>query len=480
VLPYQVLAEALKKLGKENELLDRLQKLYEADLTNVPLSYFVAAEYLKAGRVDLAEPIYTALASRGGNLLTNQALAEIYRKQRRPDKLLALMGKVTAAAGTLESLGPEAKLLVSDAALFRALLEAGRKKAGAAPALGDYAEFLSLGVLAQEQKQYDTADEFFELALKADPSKAAEVLLGWGVGDLADERPVQAAKIFRRGIDDKVLPSDDPVFHFYLAGALAAEDPVDAAKLDSALASARTAARLKPDSARYAVRVPWILARARRYDEARDGYEKLLEKFAGDRSAGSKGKTAPLGPPEGGTPNKKPPEGGTPNEDEPESLETSLALREARLELSGVCVTLGRMDEAEERLEEVLDEFPDDPEADNDLGFLWADQNKHLERALPMIRVAVADQPDNRAFRDSLGWVYFRLGRYSEAIAELEKAIDEKQPDATILDHLGDAYQKAGNMDKATAAWRRAKTAYDKDKEPEKAKKMEEKTKAVR
>jgi tetratricopeptide (TPR) repeat protein len=469
VLPYQTLADALKKLGKENELLDRLQKLYEADLTNSPLSYFLAAEYLKAGKLELAEPIYTALSSRGANLLTDQPLAEIYRKEHRPDKLLALLGKVTAATGTLETLGPEAKLLTSDAALFRSLVEAGRKKGGAAPARGDYAEFLSLGILAQERKQYDTADEFFELAVKADPSKAAEVLLAWGVGNLAEERPAQAAKIFQRGIDSQVMPGGNPVFHFYLSGALAAEEAADAVKLDAALASARTAARLKPDSARFAARPPWILFRARRYQESLAAYEKLLEKFGGARSAGLSRN--------GG---EKPPEGGTANASEPESLETSLVLREVRLELSGVCVAVGRMDEAEERLEEVLDEFPDDVEAENDLGFLWADQNKHLQRALTMVRAAVAAQPDNRAYRDSLGWVYYRLGRYGAAIVELEKALDEKQPDGTILDHLGDAYQKAGKMDRAVAAWRRAKAAYEKDKEPEKARKVDQKTKTVR
>ena len=62
-VPYEVLADALKKLGKEGELLDRLQKLYEADLTNVPLNYFLAAEYLKAGKLDLAEPMYRALSA---------------------------------------------------------------------------------------------------------------------------------------------------------------------------------------------------------------------------------------------------------------------------------------------------------------------------------------------------------------------------------------------------------------------------------
>ena len=61
-----------------------------------------------------------------------------------------------------------------------------------------------------------------------------------------------------------------------------------------------------------------------------------------------------------------------------------------------------------------------------------------------MIRQAVAAEPDNSAYRDSLGWVYYRLGRFPEAVVELEKAAADKSPTAEVLEHLGDAYAKAG------------------------------------
>ncbi len=143
--------------------------------------------------------------------------------------------------------------------------------------------------------------------------------------------------------------------------------------------------------------------------------------------------------------------------------------------MSALDVIRGRLDEAEEWLEQVLDEYPGDVEADNDLGFLWADENKHLDRALKMIVAAVAAEPENRAYRDSLGWIFYRLGRLPEAVAELEKAVDDKQPDGTVLDHLGDAYEKLGRHGQAIAAWRRAKAALEKDQETEKAQKVAEK-----
>ena len=113
----------------------------------------------------------------------------------------------------------------------------------------------------------------------------------------------------------------------------------------------------------------------------------------------------------------------------------------------------------------MLDEYPEDAAALNELGYLWADQGVHLDRALEMIRKAVAAEPDNAAYRDSLGWVLYRLGRGEEAVAELQKAAAGKDPDGEILDHLGDALAKIGRADKADEAWRRTAAAFRKAKE---------------
>jgi Flp pilus assembly protein TadD len=73
-----------------------------------------------------------------------------------------------------------------------------------------------------------------------------------------------------------------------------------------------------------------------------------------------------------------------------------------------------------------------------------------------LIQVAIADEPDNQAYRDSLGWVYYQRGQYREAVKELEKAAAAKKPDGVVFDHLGDAYLKAGQAPKAKDAWRKA------------------------
>ena len=75
-----------------------------------------------------------------------------------------------------------------------------------------------------------------------------------------------------------------------------------------------------------------------------------------------------------------------------------------------------------------------------------------------MIRKAVASEPDNAAYQDSLGWVLFKLGKYEEAREPLEKAcrLSTGTGDGTLWDHLGDVYHRLKLMDKAVEAWERA------------------------
>jgi len=438
--PYELLAEVLEDLGKKNDLLPRLEKLHADDPENVALGYFLAEKYRQTEQFDKAEPLYRAMLAKKPTLTGYRSLVEIYRKTKRPDALLAILGEAVEKTGLLEMLGAEAQAVSGDEGLMRALVQTARKIHKTKPKKPDYGTSLAVALLTTECKQFETAAEFFELALAAQPKKAPELLLIWGMALLVDQRPGEAAKVFGRAIDRKVMPEDNPIFHFYLAGALEMDH-----RTEEALAAARKAAEIKKDSPRFRSRVAWILYHAKRRDEAAKAYRELIDQFDCDHK----------------------------------SNETRQVIREARLVLSNLCVLEDDCREAEEWLEQVLDEFPDDVGASNDLGYLWADQNKHLQRALRMIQRAVDAEPENAAYRDSLGWIFYRLGRYKEAVAELKEAVKQAgdDPDAVILDHLGDAYLKAGQPKKAKNAWHRAVEAFKKQQEPEKAKQVEEKIK---
>ena len=112
--------------------------------------------------------------------------------------------------------------------------------------------------------------------------------------------------------------------------------------------------------------------------------------------------------------------------------------------------------EAEEQFKKVLASDPEHASALNYLGYMLADQNMKLEEAFGYIKRAVDLDPANGAYLDSLGWAYFRLGKYELAEDNLVKAAQKINTDPTVHDHLGDLYQKMGRLKLAATNWERA------------------------
>jgi len=92
-----------------------------------------------------------------------------------------------------------------------------------------------------------------------------------------------------------------------------------------------------------------------------------------------------------------------------------------------------------------------------------------------MIQLAVAAEPENYAYRDSLGWVLHRLGRDGEALVQLQKAVEPDKAEGEVLDHLGEVYAKLGQSREAEVAWKRSAEAYKKAGEEGKMKAIEKK-----
>ena len=115
-----------------------------------------------------------------------------------------------------------------------------------------------------------------------------------------------------------------------------------------------------------------------------------------------------------------------------------------------------RFAEAEEQFKKVLASDPQHASALNYLGYMLADQNTKLEEALGYVKKAVEIDPANGAYLDSLGWAYFRLGKYELAEENLVKASQKINTDPTVHDHLGDLYQKTGRLKLAATNWERA------------------------
>ncbi|MEO0543400.1 MAG: tetratricopeptide repeat protein [Pseudomonadota bacterium] len=110
---------------------------------------------------------------------------------------------------------------------------------------------------------------------------------------------------------------------------------------------------------------------------------------------------------------------------------------------------------AEPAFLKALELSPNQPDVLNYLGYSWIDMNMNLERGLEMIETAVRQRPRDGYIVDSLGWAYYRLGSFDDAVVELERATDLRPRDPTINDHLGDAYWRVGRKLEAVHQWSR-------------------------
>jgi tetratricopeptide (TPR) repeat protein len=110
---------------------------------------------------------------------------------------------------------------------------------------------------------------------------------------------------------------------------------------------------------------------------------------------------------------------------------------------------LAQFDAAAELFQKLVETEPDDANAANYLGYMWADRNVNLDEALQLISHAVALDPENSAFLDSLGWVHYRLGDFGEAEQWLRRAVDlgGDVGDGTVYCHLGEVLLVSGDRD---------------------------------
>ncbi len=117
---------------------------------------------------------------------------------------------------------------------------------------------------------------------------------------------------------------------------------------------------------------------------------------------------------------------------------------------------LGEDRDAVATLEKVLDLDPEDSEILNFYGYLLAENGWQLERAERAVQRALEDQPENGAYLDSLGWVYYQQGRYEEALEKIVDAANTLGDDPVILEHLGDCLLKLNRASDAVDAYERA------------------------
>ena len=353
-----------------------------------------------AGRRDEALKSYETLAAANGTqtLRLTQLLGNLYERLGEKDKARVIYDKYTADY-------PAAFLFKS---AYRRLERSRKPKPivrdaseGAAEALFGLASSLS------QQRVRDTAAVLGQLALYLKPEFPIMMILA---GDLleADDRLEKANEYYRT-----IRKSSD---FSWSARLRVAGNLNELERTEEAVSMLKAMAKESPEIPQPMIRLGDILRNHERFEEAISAYDDAVQRIG---------------------------------ELEPRHW-TLLYTRGMVLERAK------EWPRAESDLVRALEFEPDQPHVLNYLGYSWIEQGVHLEKAQEMIRTAVKLRPNDGYIVDSLGWGYYRLGNYADAVTELERAVELRPEDPVINDHLGDAYWRVGRNLEATFQWKRS------------------------
>jgi len=418
--PYELLTELLERQGRRDQLVPRLEALLAAQPQNAYLAYSLAEALLRENQLDRAVEVLEALQARQPLLDASRLLLEAHVRRRDASATLKTLEEAVGRFSELDLLQPQLSLVLEADGLcdeIAARAAADREQAPVAGTRHARPRAFALAQLSERRERLEESETHYREATGEPPGVDVEAGLMWGLSHLLANRPRQAADVFRRLLDGRLEERERGLMEFHLSTATLVDG-----QYDEALRLARAASLRLPDSPLLQLRPAWVLYRAGRHEEATKAYEAFLQRF-GDRHG---------------------------------DAAVRATVREAKMTLSSLYARAGRAEEAEEWLEQVLDEFPDETGVKNDLGYLWADRGVHLRRSLRMIQQAVDAEPENHAYRDSLGWALYRLGRYPEAVEQLKQAVGDEDPAGEILDHLAHAQLQVEGEEAARTTWQRA------------------------
>lgn len=419
--PYNLLKRIYTNLGKESELLTRAEALLKDDSRNRPLSYFVAEQYIAAERYDDARQLLEAQLKRRDNQPAYQGLVKIARLQNDPEKYIDYIGDALTAGENTGPVEAEIEVASQNKEFVDKVLSAGLDRIATSPPKMNFAQAFLIGKLAMQAEDVPAVQKFYEYAIAVQPQPSIALYRELSLFLIDQEQYADGARILLDAADRPEFAQQKPALYYLAANALELNQ-----ETQRALDIIREAQQLEPENFEFRFFEGWIHYHARQFDEAITIFNNLLADVEGTDDL---------------------------------EIETRISLT-----LSNVYMMKGDFDQSEKVLEDIYEKNPDDTTLNNDLGYLYADRGKNLDKAKQMIQKALTDEPENGSYLDSMGWVLFKLGEYDEAIKYLEKAIENREGgDEVILDHLGDAYDKAGRSQDAIRVWTEALEATQKD-----------------
>lgn len=420
---YAALGAAYEQRKDYKSAIDAFHHAIVLDRDNLDAIRGLAENLMNDGQLEAALEQYKVIVdSNPEDAQSYVRMAEIYRRQAKYDLALESLKKA-------DTLVPDsAEVAYNMAAVYQAqgrydeavkLLQDLLKKTDTSQAdRNNRAIFLErLGMIYREQENYTAAVETFRKLLPLGDENARS-----GYQEIIDtyreaKQWPQATATAKEAVQK--MPNDRDL-RMVLDAQLA-----DTGEVDSAISDIRSMLKGGPEDREVYVRLGIVYTRAKRWSDAEEALNKA-EQMSGKADD-----------------------------------------RAYIWFLRGDIYQRQKMfDQAEEAFKKVLTTTsPTDPQSAatlNYLGYMNADRGVKLEESLNYIKQALSFEPNNGAYLDSLGWVYFKLGKYDLAEENLNKAAIHMGSDPTVQEHLGDLYQKTGRLKMAAVHWERAVQEWNK------------------
>lgn len=419
---YSALGAAYEQRKDYKNAIDAYKHAIVLDRDNLDAIRGLAENYLNDGQLEAALEQYKVIAdSNPEDAQTYVRIAEIYRREGKYDQALDNLKRAQALvpdtmdvpytmASVYQAQGryDDAVKLLQDLIKKTDKSDAGTSQADR----NNRAIFIErLGMVYREQENYSAAVDTFRKMLTLGDENARS-----GYQEIIDtyresKQWPQATAVAKEAVQK--MP-DDRDLRMVLDAQLA-----DMGQVDQSTADVRSLLKGGSEDRDVYVRLAIIYTRAKRWDDALDSLAKA------------------------------------------EQLSTKPDDKGYVYFLRGDLYQRQKMfDQAESEFKKVLNLTPpSDPQAAatlNYLGYMNADRGVKLEESLNYIKQALSFDPNNAAYLDSLGWAYFKLGKYDLAEENLNKAAVHMGSDPTVQEHLGDLYQKTGRLKLAASHWDRA------------------------
>ncbi len=422
---YSALGAAYEQRKDYKEAIDAYRKAVMLDRDNLDAIRGLAENYMNDGQYDAALEQYKVIVdSNPEDAQTYVRMSEIYRREAKYDLALESLKKADALVPDMAAVAYnmaaiyEAQGRYDDA--IKLLQDLIKKTDSTQPDdRNNRAIFLErLGTIYRDQDNYPAAvDTFHKLATLGGDENARA-----GYQEMIDtyreaKQWPQATAVAKEAVQK--MPNDRDM-RMVLDAQLA-----DTGEVDSAIADVRSMLKGTPEDRDVYLRLGIIESRAKMWKEAGESLDKA------------------------------------------EQLSTKPDDKAYVWFLRGDLLQRQKLyDQADAEFRKVLAALPQsDPQVAatlNYLGYMNADRGVKLDEDLTFIKQALVAEPSNGAYLDSLGWVYYKLGKYDIAEENLTKAAEHMGSDPTVQQHLGDLYQKTGRLKMAAAHWERAVEEWNK------------------